>query len=214
MTRRFILAMILGFSLQAQAELLFNGGAPDHPNGLRISDIGFFAAADDFETTDEWSITSAEFWSVEMAGMFEWDGTVSYFIFEDDTSLPADTPLYSGLGQSIVKTPDSDVNTGYLGFKYSFNFEAPLELEGNTIYWLALNLGGGGTVDSTQAFWAGTYTSTLNDAVISGDLQNWSQYHFDLAYRLHGTVVPEPSTTGLIGLFIGGIYFVRRFFAA
>ncbi len=187
-----LVILAIGFSLSAQAQddLLFDGGAPDRPLGLRISDIGFVVSAANFEATNEWRVTSAEFWSVEMPDMFEWDGTVSYFVFEDDAGLPSGSPIYSGQAQSIVKTPDSDVNTFYLGFKYSFNFEVPLELEENTIYWLALNLGGGETMYTTQAFWAATYSRVLNNAVISFNLINWSEYDFDLAFRLYGSEGP------------------------
>ena len=185
----FLLALILSLvgsrAANAQDELLFESGPPDSPYGLRISDITPIASADDFITTDDWTIGYAEFWTDEMPDMFAWDGTIKYYIFENGDGVPTGAPIYQGDGKSITKTPDSDVNTIYLGFKYTFEFQEPLELSANTIYWLALSIGGGGTLDTTQAFWHATTNRVLSNAVISGDLINWSQYYFNLAFRLY-----------------------------
>jgi hypothetical protein len=186
-----IMTVWFSSSAQAQRDLLFDGGAPDRNSGLRISDIGFVASAADFQIAKESLVTSAEFWSVEFPGQFVWDGTLNYFVFEDDDGMPSENHIYNGLAQSIVKTFDPDVNTIYFGFKYSFNFQVPLELEAGTIYWLALNLGGGGTFDTTQAFWSATWSRFSSNAMISHSFPWWIGYHFDLAFRLYGPeIVP------------------------
>lgn len=184
------LAMILGLGFvaptQAQETLLFDGGTPSGPSGLRVSDRVFVASAADFTTTDAWNLTGAEFWTTEWAGMFEWDGTVEYFILEDESGMPSGSPIFSGYGTSIVKEPDPRPSP--LGFSYNFDFETPLELQAETTYWLALRLGGGGTLGTTQAFWAATSPGFQEGAKITHDpnLLSWSSYSFDLAFRLYG----------------------------
>jgi len=166
-------------------DVIFDGGPPDGGSGLRICDIGFRASADDFITSDERPITSAEFWVVD-AG-HDWDGTLNYVIFQDSGGEPGPT-VYQGIGQSTTWTIDPSVNTIYLGYKYTFSFEEPLTLNANSVYWLAINLSGGGTIWTTQAFWASTHTAMLNHARISGDLLHWTVYHgFNLAFRLLGS---------------------------
>jgi len=212
------LAMTLGlgysFPCPSDALLLFDGGAPTATTGLRISDIGFIASAADFRTTAPWQVTGATFWSVEQG--FAWNGTLKYFIFNDGATggllgshSPSGSPLASGSGQSIVKTPDSRPLPS--GFQYTFDFEDPVQLTAGKTYWLGINLPGGGTLETTQAFWASTGTPFQEFAALSGTdfSQPWQLRFFDLAFQLQGTVVPGASTLLLLGTSFAGLSVLR-----
>jgi len=176
-------------AVNAQDDLIFESGPPDSSHGLRISDIQPFYAADDFIVTDGGHIESVVIWTSEMPDMFQWDGTIKYYIFLDSSGTPSGSPIYQGEAQSIIKEADPSVNTMYLGYRYAFNFEEPLELNENTVYWLAINMGGGGTIETTQAFWHATTNRVLTDAMVSTDLTTWNPYYFNLAFQLYSDSV-------------------------
>lgn len=201
--RIFTLVIALGLMVGALATpsgadleptVLFDGGSPDGASGLRVSDVGFFAAADDFQLSADVAVNRAEFWTVEVPGMFDWTGVVNYFIFEnfevDGDNFPAGDPLVSGQGTSVVKEADPfGTCCGYDEFRYSFDFDPSLTLEANTTYWLAINLPASGALP--QAFWASTgdrfqsFARTTSDSEFSF----WNTQLTDLAFRLLN--VPE-----------------------
>ena len=215
------LAMMLGlgytFPCPSDALLLFDGGAPTNTSGLRISDIGPRVAAADFRTTAPWQVTRATFWSIEQQG-FAWNGTVNYFIFNDGPAGPSNppgsrspsgSPLASGSGQSIVKTPDSRPLPS--GFQYTFDFENPVQLAAGKTYWLGINLPGGGTFGTTQGFWASTDTPFQEMAALTGSDfgEPWDLRGLELAFQLQGTVVPGASTLLLLGASFAGLGVLR-----
>ena len=175
--------------------VLFDGGSPDGVSGLRVSDVGFFAAADDFQVSDDLAVNRAEFWTVEIPGMFDWTGVVNYFVFEnvevEFDSFPTSDPLVSGQGTSVVKEADPFGSCcGYDQFRYSFDFDPPLTLEANTTYWLAINLPSSSGLP--QAFWASTGDRFQSSARTTSDSEFsfWNTQITDLAFRLLN--VPEP----------------------
>jgi hypothetical protein len=168
--------------------VVFDGGSPNGVQGLRVSDIGFIVSAADFEIAEDLPVTRAEIWTSEFSEQFQWGGAVNYYVLPDLGGSPTGPPLYNGAGSSVTKAPDSAANCcgNAKGFKYSFEFDPPLDLQPATRYWLAINLPGAGTVVTTQAFWASTGTGFGNSARITGDptLSSWGTYGFDLAFRL------------------------------
>jgi hypothetical protein len=202
--RLFTLVLILGLMVGVSATasgaildptVLFDGGSPDGVSGLRVSDVGFFTAADDFQVPDDAAVNRAEFWTVEIPGMFDWTGVVNYFVFEnvevEFDSFPASVPLYSGQGTSVVKEADPfGFCCGYDQFRYSFEFDPPLMLQANTTYWLAINLPASNGLP--QAFWASTGDRFQSFARTTSDpeFSFWTPQVGDLAFRLLN--VPAP----------------------
>lgn len=222
---RITIAIAFSYGIAASPNgytaLLFDGGAPDGRTGLRIADTGFFVSAADFTTTDVWRLTGAEFWTTEASVfpfLFNWNGSLSYFIFADGGALPLGQPLFQGNGESIVKTPDPDASccSTHFGFKYSFDFQPPVQLDADTTYWLGLMLGvDNPTINNTQAFWASTApfgfrsgAANISDPTFSG---SWvGPRSFDLAFKLNGAVVPVPAAVWLFGSGLLGLIGVAR----
>ena len=157
---------------------LFDQSARDGLYGLRVSDTGWIAAADDFQLSNDLPVTEAEIWTTEFPGMFASNGTLNYYVLADSAGSPVGPPLYSGTSTAVAReaAPFPDC-CGYDEFKYTFAFDPVLHLQPATRYWLAINLPGGGTFTTTQAFWASTSTG---DPTFSG----CGSYWFDLAFRL------------------------------
>jgi hypothetical protein len=192
-------ALLIGFlSGTVKGAQLFDGGTPDGSSGLRVADFGRLAiAADDFRTSTAWQIESVEFWADEFPGQFVWDGKVQYFIFAAGTNgRPTGQPIFSGFGASVARSASGNPS-GRSQYRYTFSFPVPLQLAASTTYWLALNLGVGTGIQDTQAFWASTGNASQNTAEISGSalvvppsFSGWSEYGFNLAFRLYGQPVP------------------------
>lgn len=227
------LALLIGFlSGAVQGAQLFDGGTPDGSGGLRVADFGRLAiAADDFRTSSPWQIESVEFWADEFPGQFVWDGKVQYFIFAAGTNgRPTGQPIFSGFGASVARSASGNPG-GRSQYRYTFSFPVPLQLAASTTYWLALNLGVGTGIQDTQAYWASTGSAFQNRAEIAGSalvvppsFSGWSEYGYDLAFRLYGQPVPPspvsaseiPATSlpVLLAMFLGvasiGAYWLSR----
>jgi hypothetical protein len=192
--RLITLVAVLGLlsvpSAAGSTVTVFDGGTRSGTYGLRISDLGWIAAAADFELSGSLPVTGAAIWTTEYPGMFQWSGTLNYYVFADVSGAPVGPPIYSG---SVAAVREADPLTdccGYDEFKYSFTFASPLNLQAHTRYWLAVNLPGGGTFATTQAFWAGATTTFGHDARLMFDPSTGSslEYYFDLAFRLFSDV--------------------------
>jgi alpha-D-ribose 1-methylphosphonate 5-triphosphate synthase subunit PhnG len=137
--------------------------------------------------TEGLPVTRAEIWTTEFPGMFVWSGIVNYYVLADSGGSPTGPPLYGGTGGSVTREADPLADCcGYDEFKYSFEFDPPLNLQTGTRYWLAINIPGGGGTIGPQAFWASASARFGNDARATGDptFASWATYSFDLAFRL------------------------------
>jgi hypothetical protein len=217
-----VLLLSLGFFAgRADANgplVIFDGGAPDYPNGVGVTSN---LPADDFVLSTDSYLTDVHFWTLEGYGApngsgTPWDGTLEYFLFADNGGQPAAAPFLSGNGQNVVKTnlglttinfPDDFIKYGY-----RFDLETPELLSGGTTYWLGLHLVSDYTFNSI--YWSGTFAtfgSTFHTSS-GGTFDNWHEGNFHLAFNLTGTPVPEPSTLLLFGSGLVGLGFVRRKF--
>jgi hypothetical protein len=62
---------------------VFDAGSCSGTYGLRVSDLGWIAAAADFEVSASQPVRRAVFWTTEYPGMFQWSGAVNYYVFPD-----------------------------------------------------------------------------------------------------------------------------------
>jgi hypothetical protein len=187
-----VLALLLvAIAFGSTQTSLFDAGPRDGVAGLRVSDTGWIAAAADFELSKDLPVTGAEIWTTEFPGMFAWSGTVNYYVLADSGGSPTGPLLYSGTGTSVTREADPFADCcGYDEFKYSLEFDPQIELQAGVRYWLAINIPGGGTFQTTQAFWASTSTHFGSGARVTADptFSSWAAYDtFDLAFRLLGT---------------------------
>ncbi len=171
----------------ASTTTVFDSGARNGTSGLRISDLGWIASAADFELNNATSVTGAQIWTTEYPGQFSWAGSVNYDIYADSTGQPVGPPLYSG-SVTAVRTADPLQDCcGYDEYSYRFDFASPVPLHSHTRYWLAVNLPGGGTFGTTQAFWASTSATFGSNPRLVFDEQTASSsayFGFDLAFRV------------------------------
>jgi len=188
-----VAVLVIGNPYQARAEemVLFNGGSPNGTTGARVSDIGFKVAAADLQLVNDSEVTKAEFWTSEFSGSFQWDGTIKYFVFVDLNGMPFNGPIFSGDGVLVTKERDTNADCcgNASGFKYTFEFDPPLMLQSDVVYWLATNLPGGGTINTVQAFWASTGATFMQGGAGTGDPDfsvPWRIFNFELAFRLLG----------------------------
>ena len=87
--------------------MIFDNGAP---SSQVLTSLTTFVTADDFSFSQDQVLTDAHFWTQENA---PWDGTLEYFIFEDDIVQPGKPGnlITSGNGANIQK-----VDTLFAGF--------------------------------------------------------------------------------------------------
>jgi hypothetical protein len=197
LTVMFLLTMV------ARADyVVFDNGEPliyGYGNGIldRIH-------AEDFELTQDAILTKGHFWTLE--GVI-WDGTLEYFIFDDDNGTPG-TVISFGDGQSVVKNATGRITPGADEYEYSFEFETPIDLDAGKTYWFGLHM---------DADYAGnSYGITWSDSVaglgytcyesLGGTLDNWVDSGIHRAFYLEA--VPEPATLSLFSL--GVLALIRK----
>lgn len=117
----------------------------------------------------------------------------------------------------------------------SFNLLVEALTDGDNEYFARLasfGTGTGGSVSWESIFFGGSSSSTngidfagytidsLSITLLALTFENpidknsgdWTDYEATFGMNIHGAAIPEPASAALIGLFTGGIYFVRRFF--
>lgn len=222
-----IVFAILNFvtSVNANAALLFDGGAPYGLGGLRITeDISpggiTSVPVSDFITDGVWNINDVEFWTSEHNELFVWNGELQYWFFNDNGGAPDGSPVdnyvATGFGQLITKTmlgPNPNNTTGY---NYTFSLEQPVILPSDSRYWLGLKLGvDDPTVDNNEAYWQETITGFGSNSYLfvqdpSMSTQRWLEFQIDLAFQLKGSVVPIPPSAWLFGTGLLGLIGIAR----
>ncbi len=182
-------------------------------NGVPSNTVVLFAEslvpADDFSVPQDMILTDVHFFTQESDG--DWDGTVEYFIFEDDLGIPG-TLIASGNGINVDK-----VDTGFDGFfgdrfAYSFDLEDGVLLEADKHYWLGLHLASGFDDVSTSIGWEGVCNGCEGNAHTSGGgtFNNWvpviaSELSFSLTGQLQTVVAGELLSLDNSSLLIAGL---------
>ncbi|MBW4486753.1 MAG: PEP-CTERM sorting domain-containing protein [Trichocoleus desertorum ATA4-8-CV12] len=191
----------LGAATSAQANsIIFDGGGPNPQTGREMT---AWVQTDDFILSTAQSLTAVQFWTLERSSGKNWDGNLSYFLFNDNGGLPANTPFVSGNGVNIVKQATGNTNNPFddYGFnlqeyKYSFNLQNSISLSASTKYWLGLHLSF--DFDRDEIHWESTsagFGSTGKES-FQGTFDNWEDNGINHAFNLNGTSekVPEPSS--------------------
>lgn len=197
--KKVIVSLAVMFLLTIAAEgsyVVFDNGVPEvYSDG---KDMRSWLQADDFSITQNVILTSACFWTYEHDDQI-WDGTLEYFIFDDDDGIP-DTIIASGHGQGIQKdvTYETPIGTQY---KYSFEFEEPINISSDDTYWFGLHLASdypndGGNVFKWESCISGFGLTSFESE--GGTLDNWVDSGIHRAFYLEA--VPEPGTLSLFSL--------------
>lgn len=193
------------FVCAAQAEVVYaTTGTPSPHYG---ADATAYVAASGFTLSQSATITDAHIWT-RTADISQWDGTIEWYVFADDSNKPAATPIASGLGTNIVHTATGNTYFNLNEYTFDFNLDTPVTLAANTKYWLGIHMESDYT-NPTQIDWEGigggyTYGS------FEGTFDNWSAANFNhFAFYLTSTV-PEPATWGLMIAGFAGLGFAAR----
>lgn len=184
-------------SLQASLpKVVYNNGASTHTGG---SAVGHFIAADDFVVSVAIRATGA---SVDVSDgpageNRRWDGTVEWWLFEDNAGLPGNL-LAEGAGSNIRARNVTVSPLGFRDFTVDFDFGEEILLAAGQRYWLALHMQS--DFSRLSVFWD-HQGSTVGHASRSGgelinDVPNFVDGEFafpsafDKAFRVWGRIGP------------------------
>jgi len=142
------LVLALPLAVNAAADpVIFDNGEPRFTGGIVMSNDRL--PADDFVVgsatigSPEYLLTDAHFLASQVgSGTGTWDGRIHWFLFSGESLSP--TPgelLAAGEGVNIQREFVRILTGQVREFAYSFDFDVPLSLEADTVYWLALNMG-------------------------------------------------------------------------
>jgi len=202
----FMLAVVLFGTSLTNAEIVFDNGEPTIYTEVGNDVLGSLQA-DDFVLTQDIFLTGAHFWTLE-ENAFAWDGTLEYFIFVNDNGAPG-TIISTGDGQSIQKNATGEETPGATEYEYSFEFETPVSLVSDSMYWFGLHLASGYPSDALWDIWWSPSVAGFGSTSFESDggtLDNWSDSGIHRAFYLEG--IPEPATIFLLG--VGGLVLVGR----
>lgn len=184
-----MLALLRAF---APPIVVYDNGVSTHSGG---SAVGHFIAADDFVLSVATDITGA---SVDVSDgpadqNRRWDGTVEWWLFDDNAGLPANL-IDSGTGENIEWRNVIETSSGYRDFTVDFEFGTEIEVPAGERFWLALHMQA--DFSRLSVFWdfqASTvgHPSRSGGELIGGvpnfvDGQFASPSAFDKAFRVWG----------------------------
>ncbi|WP_339912350.1 PEP-CTERM sorting domain-containing protein [Symmachiella dynata] len=197
------LAVLVAAAGQVQAAVVFNNGAPDQNNA---SDMTAWVQAEDFVLAEDTSVTDLHFWTIESGT--NWDGTLDYYLFNDNGANPAVAPFASGAGQNVKKTATGNTAFGLNEYSYWVDLENPVLLTGGVTYWIGLHLSNNFDFDGIAWETTSGQFGTNGNGSYGGTFDNWTTGRQEHAFYLTGEApaVPEPSTFTLLS--IGGLALV------
>lgn len=200
---------VLGTSAAKAVQIVFDGGSPD----LRsANEASAWTQANNFWLAAAQTITGVNFWSIETPQgwggnpNYGWDGNIRYYIFEDAGGRPSTNPYIQGNATNIVRNATGRSYVGsYLQldeYAYSFDFSSPIQIAGNTTYWLGLHLASdynsGYVADRNNVYWVTTGNNWGGNGMESynGTFNNWTDTGTRHAFQLtsRSESVPEPLT--------------------
>ena len=175
------------------------------------------AVDSDQQIADDFTLSSlADIEIVEWSGYFVNDslpGTTSSvdFIVRFFSGAPATTPLFSeNVSATFVQT-GTHSQIGDPLYRFSASLSSPLQLLGNTTFWLSVL---DTDADTTTNFRWLESTNTFNSesAFRNGEGSAWIADDKDFAFTLSGTLIPEPSTLSLgsLGLLVAAYRLRKR----
>jgi hypothetical protein len=193
----------------AGATVIYDNGGPNTSNGYWIDPETGLSVADDFTLSSPATLTGVGFYYQDYYGITGWSGDVSYRIYSGDATPT--TLLATGAGQNVVAV-DSGLPWccgGGNAYLVTFDLVSPLSVGAGTRYWL--NLFGADT-DMGTSWWVTADDNGTPLAQYTYDGATFGPLPDQLAFYLDSSSapVPEPTTTGLLGLGLVTLVLRRR----
>ena len=190
----------INFAALEEENVVFDNGG--EPNTSVFGVISAGMSAEDFVLEEDTVLTDFHFVMLTLG----WDGTLKYFVFEDDAGLPGDL-ITTGDAKNIEMEEISSIV-----FNTWFDFEEEIPLDAGEKYWIGLQ----GTEDfddpSGTIGWARTNVTgfgELRQFSLGGTLDNWIDDDDHLWFKLTGN--PQDVVAGELlpidstALFLAGL---------
>jgi len=165
----------------AQADLIYNNGAPDSANGNEMTS---WIQAEDFILGSPVVLTDARFWAFSLYEDNGYAGSIVWSIYNDDGSSQPGTLLGRG---SVVPTRTLDHSTLSWGPSYQYDFSVGSISLGDGTYWLGLHNGPLTTTDRLDFYWettADNLTVRGNEDITPFDTGGWDNNGQEHAFQL------------------------------
>lgn len=204
----FGLAALVLSAVASQASIIY-----DNPifAGASGNEATRWAQASTFSLGSDMTITGG---SVAVAGfgnIGNWDGTVEYWIFDNNGGTPGAVAT-SGTA-SVSGTTDTGVSWAGGGNiqRINFNFASTFDAVGGTDYWFGVHLSA--DYDRDNIYWVQSTTRNSTAESHNGTFDNWSVYNPARAFSLEGheiAPVPLPAGGMMLVTAFGAMAFYRR----
>ncbi len=194
-------------AIPVHATTLYNSGTNSQtpPQG-GISLGGPGVDANSFSLSSAATVDSVSFDILECC-FLEWNGTVNYYLFTNNSFEPSSTPFAQGTTTQYLRTSVYDDSATNEIIEIDFNLTTPVALSANTTYWLGLSL----SDQAADPEWnAVVPIGGLSASTGSGNFNSWNLTAEKGAFALYNTTfqaAPEPGSAwmllggfGLIGL--------------
>jgi hypothetical protein len=189
-----ILLLITSIPSTAQLQPLLIFNAPPTPVNGNGYDTTFEIMADDFSFPQNVTLQKVSFWTTDQNNLSGWDGTLKYYIFSDANGKPSSVPLYEAnvFNVSVTDTGKKVLQT-FTENQFSFTFPTPVNLKGNTKYWLGIHLNN--TYVLKNIFWETTDQAfgIPSYSAYQGNLNNWllNYNNSNLAFKISAIPTKE-----------------------
>lgn len=182
---------LAGAASSALAEPVFSNFPADIQNGSG-REMSAWIQADDFHLSADTQLTGASMQWFTQNRLASWDRTLNWYVFADQGGAPGAMIAHGG-GLSLLT--EFDGSYAYDRYTTSFDFDAPVHLQGGANYWLGLHLSSDYSRDNL--YWADAVSGQLASGheSLGGLGNNWANVSgSDRAFSL----IPSPSTGALV----------------
>jgi hypothetical protein len=210
-----VTAILWSMALPIRATTLYDSGTNSQTPPLGANAIGGSAVvANSFLLASAATLSSVMIDVLECCNQPEWGGTVSYYLFANQSGEPSSTPFAEGSTSSYLLNTIYDNPGVNQVVELEFNLTSPIALSANTIYWLGIGLSGAGS-EGSPAWNAVVPTKGISAAALTGNFSQWILQAETGGFALYNTTfltAPEPNSAWMFlgASVLAGLWCRRR----